>query len=59
MLTCKSDEIDVVTALEVGADEFIVKPVRMKEMLTRIRKILRRRANELLAIAAPHQRNTS
>jgi DNA-binding response OmpR family regulator len=52
MLTCKSDEIDVVTALEVGAEEFIAKPVRIKEMLTRIKKILRRRAGELLALAA-------
>jgi DNA-binding response OmpR family regulator len=51
MLTCKSDEIDVVTALEVGAEEFIIKPVRMREMMTRVKKILRRRTSELLAIA--------
>src|ERR1700753_4154636 len=49
MLTCKSDEIDVVTALEVGAEEFIVKPVRIKEMLTRVKKILRRRTGDLTA----------
>jgi DNA-binding response OmpR family regulator len=42
MLTGKSDEIDVVTALEVGAEEYIAKPVRIREMLTRIKKILRR-----------------
>src|SRR6202012_4886438 len=47
MLTCKSDEIDVVTALEVGAEEFIPKPVRMKEMLTRVKKILRRKTAEV------------
>lgn len=52
MLTCKSDEIDVVTALEVGAEEFIPKPVRMKEMLTRVKKILRRRVAEPAAVAA-------
>jgi DNA-binding response OmpR family regulator len=52
MLTCKSDEIDVVTALEVGAEEFIIKPVRIREMMTRIKKILRRRTSELLAIAS-------
>jgi DNA-binding response OmpR family regulator len=51
MLTCKSDEIDVVTALEVGAEEFIIKPVRIREMMTRVKKILRRRTSELLAIA--------
>lgn len=38
MLTCKSDEIDAVTALEVGAEEFISKPVRMREMLTQDQK---------------------
>jgi DNA-binding response OmpR family regulator len=51
MLTCKSDEIDVVTALEVGAEEFIPKPVRMKEMLTRVKKILRRKSTEVKAAA--------
>ena len=53
MLTCKSDEIDVVTALEVGAEEFIPKPVRMKEMLTRVKKILRRKTAEVKVPAAP------
>jgi two-component system, OmpR family, alkaline phosphatase synthesis response regulator PhoP len=52
MLTCKSDEIDVVTALEVGAEEFIPKPVRMKEMLTRVKKILRRRSVDIKTPAA-------
>jgi DNA-binding response OmpR family regulator len=51
MLTCKSEEIDVVTALEVGAEEFIIKPVRIREMMTRVKKILRRRTSELMAIA--------
>jgi DNA-binding response OmpR family regulator len=52
MLTGKSDEIDVVTALEVGAEEFIPKPVRIKEMLTRLKKILRRRSGEVAVTAA-------
>lgn len=46
MITCKADEIDVVTALEVGAEDYIVKPFRIREMLTRVKKILRRRAGE-------------
>jgi DNA-binding response OmpR family regulator len=58
MLTCKSDEIDVVTALEVGAEEFIIKPVRMREMMTRVKKILRRRTSELLAIANKTSKET-
>ena len=55
MLTCKSDEIDVVTALEVGAEEFIPKPVRMKEMLTRVKKILRRKSGEAKPAAATNK----
>jgi DNA-binding response OmpR family regulator len=55
MLTCKSDEIDVVTALEVGAEEFIPKPVRMKEMLTRVKKILRRKTGEGKPAAATNK----
>lgn len=43
MLTGKNDEIDAVTALEVGADDYLVKPLRIKEMLTRVKKILRRK----------------
>jgi DNA-binding response OmpR family regulator len=42
MLTCRSDEIDIVAALEVGAEEYIAKPIRIREMLTRVKKILRR-----------------
>lgn len=40
MLTCKSDEIDVVTALEVGSDDYITKPVRIREIIARIKKLL-------------------
>src|SRR5688572_27727340 len=42
MITCKSDENDVVTALELGVEDYIIKPLRPKEMLTRVKKILRR-----------------
>lgn len=48
MLTGKNDEIDAVTALEVGADDYLIKPLRIKEMLTRVKKILRRKAAEQL-----------
>jgi DNA-binding response OmpR family regulator len=46
MLTGKSDEIDAVTALEVGAEDYIIKPIRIKEMLSRIKKVLRRKIVE-------------
>lgn len=58
MLTCKNEEIDVVTALEVGAEEYIAKPVRMKEMLTRIKKILRRKAGDGFAPSGKEQKET-
>lgn len=44
MLTARSDEIDAVTALELGADEYLTKPIRMRELITRIKKILGRAA---------------
>ena len=43
MLTARTDEIDVVTALELGADDFVNKPVRVKELISRVKKVLRRR----------------
>lgn len=42
MLTGRSEEIDVVTALELGADEYLIKPIRMRELITRVKKILGR-----------------
>lgn len=46
MITCRNEEIDVVTALEVGAEDYIVKPFRIREMLTRVKKILRRKPGD-------------
>jgi two-component system response regulator RegX3 len=42
MVTAKSDEVDVVVGLEVGADDYITKPYRIRELLARIRALLRR-----------------
>ena len=46
MLTGKNDEIDAVTALEVGAEDYITKPIRIKELMSRVKKILRRKTTE-------------
>lgn len=46
MLTGKNDEIDAVTALEVGAEDYITKPIRIRELLSRVKKILRRKTTE-------------
>ena len=42
MLTAKSDTIDVVSGLEAGADDYVAKPFKAKELLARIRTRLRR-----------------
>ncbi len=42
MLTAKKQEVDKVVGLEVGADDYIVKPFSMKELVARIKAILRR-----------------
>ncbi|PWK78401.1 two-component system phosphate regulon response regulator PhoB/two-component system alkaline phosphatase synthesis response regulator PhoP [Mucilaginibacter oryzae] len=46
MLTGKNDEIDAVTALEVGAEDYMTKPIRMRELMSRVKKILRRKSTE-------------
>ena len=43
MLTARSDTLDVVTGLESGADDYIVKPFKPKELVARIRARVRRR----------------
>ena len=44
MLTARSEELDVVTGLDAGADDFITKPFSTIQMLARIRAVLRRPA---------------
>jgi two-component system phosphate regulon response regulator PhoB len=42
MLTAKTEEIDRVVGLEIGADDYVVKPFSPKELMARIRAVLRR-----------------
>jgi phosphate regulon transcriptional regulator PhoB len=42
MLTAKADEVDRVVGLEMGADDYIVKPFSPKELVARVRAVLRR-----------------
>jgi two-component system phosphate regulon response regulator OmpR len=42
MLTAKSDDIDRIVGLEIGADDYITKPFNPRERLARIRSVLRR-----------------
>jgi len=50
MVTAKSTEIDTVVGLEVGADDYVTKPYRLRELVARMRAVLRR---------APHERPPS
>ncbi|MDP6344100.1 MAG: response regulator transcription factor, partial [Alphaproteobacteria bacterium] len=42
MLTGKGTEVDLVIGLEVGADDYVAKPFKARELLARIRSVLRR-----------------
>ncbi|MBM4464577.1 MAG: response regulator transcription factor [Chloroflexi bacterium] len=42
MLTARTDEIDKVVGLEVGADDYLTKPFSMRELLARVKALLRR-----------------
>ncbi|MDO4241229.1 MAG: response regulator transcription factor [Microbacteriaceae bacterium] len=46
MLTAKDSEIDVIVGLEIGADDYIKKPYSSRELLARIRAVLRRTDSE-------------
>lgn len=46
MVTARSSEIDTVVGLEVGADDYVTKPYRLRELVARIRAVLRRRGTE-------------
>ena len=46
-LTGRDNEVDKILGLEIGADDYITKPFNPRELLARIRAVLRRQANEL------------
>lgn len=50
MLTARSQEIDKVVGLEVGADDYVTKPFSINELLARIRAHLRRAAKQVAEI---------
>jgi len=53
MLTAKGEEADIVTGLELGADDYIVKPFSPRVLLARLRAALRRRSQPLPPQTAP------
>lgn len=46
MLTAKDAEIDIVLGLELGADDYVTKPYSSRELLARVRAVLRRRVEQ-------------
>jgi two-component system response regulator RegX3 len=46
MVTAKGSEIDTVVGLEVGADDYVTKPYRLRELVARMRAVLRRSPRE-------------
>lgn len=48
MLTAKASENDKITGLDLGADDYIVKPFSVKEVVARVRAVLRRSADSVL-----------
>jgi len=53
LVTARSSEIDTVVGLEVGADDYITKPYRMRELVARMRAVLRRRMPAAAAVVVP------
>jgi DNA-binding response OmpR family regulator len=47
MLTARDEEVDKVLGLELGADDYVVKPYSLRELISRIRAMLRRAYGEL------------
>jgi two-component system response regulator RegX3 len=48
MLTAKDDEVDTVVGLELGADDYVTKPYSSRELLARIKAVMRRRNDFVL-----------
>jgi DNA-binding response OmpR family regulator len=53
MLTSRSDEVDRVVGLELGADDYITKPFSPREVVARVKTVLRR-TGEAPAVIGPH-----
>lgn len=51
MLTARDEEVDKVLGLELGADDYVVKPYSLRELISRIRALLRRAYGDLAAVS--------
>jgi len=55
MVTAKGSEIDTVVGLEVGADDYVTKPYRLRELVARMRAVLRRRSGAAAEADGPER----
>ena len=53
MVTAKDSELDTVVGLEVGADDYVTKPYRLRELVARMRAVLRRSPTDAGSAADP------
>jgi DNA-binding response OmpR family regulator len=56
MVTAASDIVDRVVGLETGADDYIAKPVELRELLARVKSVLRRASGAAVVVAGPRVR---
>lgn len=54
MLTAKGEEIDKVLGLELGADDYVTKPFSLRELLARVKAVLRRHEGKISAASSMH-----
>jgi DNA-binding response OmpR family regulator len=59
MLTARAEEVDRVVGLEVGADDYLTKPFGMRELVARVRALLRRQERLQALVAADHAEGTT
>jgi two-component system phosphate regulon response regulator PhoB len=55
MVTAKTDEVDRVVGLELGAEDYVTKPFSPRELLLRIRTVLRRNKEQESALLGDHE----
>ena len=57
MLTARSDDIDKIVGLEMGADDYLTKPFNPRELVARVRAIMRRSSANSQSMAGPSEKD--